>query len=107
MVRGATLEGCRRLLLLVLLHDGRLTQRGPLAPSSLLTLEELLLLRPPECQQDMLLSTAVNLVRIINSGAADIQGARTAAARRAVHVCFQGCPNWISHMRHAAARAVV
>jgi hypothetical protein len=74
MVQGATLEGFRRLLLLVLLQDAHLMQPGPLAPSSLLSLEELLLSRTPETQQEMLLTTCVNLMRIINSSAADIQG---------------------------------
>lgn len=73
-VGGATLEAFRRLLLLVLLQDDKLLMDGPLQASMLLSIEELLLSRPVSSQQDMLLSTLVNLTRMINSGAAEIQG---------------------------------
>jgi len=74
VVRGSTLEGFRRLLLLVLLQDNQVLRDGPLQASMLRSAEELLLSHPPESQRDMLLSTWVNLVRLLNSGAAEIQG---------------------------------
>lgn len=82
---GSTLEAFRRLLLLVLLQDNRVLQSGPLQASMLLTAEELLLARAPANQQDMLLSTWVNLVRMVNSGSAEIQGGRR--QRRAALMC--------------------
>lgn len=77
MIKGATLEGFRRLLLLVLLQDAVPLAPGPLLPSQLLPLEDLLL-KVPRNQSDMLLSTVPNLLRMINSGAGMIQGARCA-----------------------------
>lgn len=74
VVRGSTLEGFRRLLLLVLLQDNQVLRDGRLQASMLRSAEELLLAHPPESQRDMLLSTWVNLVRLLNSGAAEIQG---------------------------------
>jgi hypothetical protein len=73
-VNGSTLEAFRRLLLLVLLQDNALLKDGPLQASMLVAMEELLLSRPIASQQDMLLSTVVNLARMLNSGAAEIQG---------------------------------
>jgi hypothetical protein len=73
-VSGATLEAFRRLLLLVLLQDSRMLQDGPLLASRLVSMEELLLSHPITTQQDMLLSVLVNLTRMLNSGAAEIQG---------------------------------
>lgn len=73
MVAGSTLEAFRRLLLLVLLQDDQVLQDGPLQPSMLRSVEELLLSHTPENQRDMLLSTWVNLIRMVNSGAAEIQ----------------------------------
>lgn len=73
MLRGATLEGLRRLLLLVLLQDAAPLSPGPLLPSHLLPLEELLLVEPSN-QAGMLLSAMPNLLRMINSGAGMIQG---------------------------------
>jgi hypothetical protein len=71
---GSTLEAFRRLLLLVLLQDSALLQDGPLQASMLVSMELLLLSRPISSQQDMLLSTVVNLTRMLNTGAAKIQG---------------------------------
>lgn len=73
-VNGSTLEAFRRLLLLVLLQDSALLKDGPLQASMLVSMEELLLSHPIASQQDMLLSTVVNLARMLNSGAAEIQG---------------------------------
>ncbi|WIA30633.1 hypothetical protein OEZ86_000711 [Tetradesmus obliquus] len=73
MLRGATLEGLRRMLLLVLLQDAAPLGPGPLLPSDLLPLEELLLVVPSN-QAEMLLSVVPNLLRMINSGAGMIQG---------------------------------
>lgn len=73
MIKGNTLEGFRRLLLLVLLQDAAPLAAGPLLPSQLLPLEELLL-KVPSSQADMLLSTVPNLLRMINSGAGVMQG---------------------------------
>lgn len=74
MIGGLTLEAFRRLLLLVLLQDDRILQEGPLQPSALRSVEELLLSHPPQTEKDMMLSTLVNLERMLNSGAAEIQG---------------------------------
>jgi hypothetical protein len=73
MLRGATLEGLRRMLLLVLLQDAAPLGPAPLLPSHLLPLEELLLVVPSN-QAEMLLSIVPNLLRMINSGAGMIQG---------------------------------
>jgi hypothetical protein len=73
MLRGHTLEGLRRMLLLVLLQDAAPLGPGPLLPSDLLPLEELLLVEPSN-QAEMLLSVVPNLLRMINSGAGMIQG---------------------------------
>jgi hypothetical protein len=73
MLRGATLEGLRRMLLLVLLQDAAPLGPQPLLPSDLLPLEELLLVDPSN-QAEMLLSVVPNLLRMINSGAGMIQG---------------------------------
>lgn len=71
---GATLEAFRRLLLLVLLQDSRMLQDGPLHASMLVSMEEMLLSHPTTTQHDMLLSVLINLTRMLNSGAAEIQG---------------------------------
>jgi hypothetical protein len=73
MLRGPTLEGLRRMLLLALLQDAAPLGPGPLLPSDLLPLEELLLVVPSN-QAEMLLSVVPNLLRMINSGAGMIQG---------------------------------
>jgi hypothetical protein len=74
VIGGSTLEAFRRLLLLVLLQDDGILQDGPLQPSALRSVEELLLSHPPRNEKDMMLSTVVNLERMLNSGAAEIQG---------------------------------
>jgi hypothetical protein len=74
VISGSTLEAFRRLLLLVLLQDDRTLQDGPLQPSALQSIDELLLSHPPQTEKDMMLSTVVNLERMLNSGAAEIQG---------------------------------
>jgi hypothetical protein len=74
VIAGSTLEAFRRLLLLALLQDDKVLQGGPLQASMLLSTEEMLLSHPPADQRDMLLTTVVNLTRMINSGAAEIQG---------------------------------
>lgn len=73
MVRGHTLEGLRCLLHLVLLQDPAMLRAGPLMPSALVPLEDLMT-RTPTSETDLLLSTLPNLLRMINSGAAIIQG---------------------------------
>lgn len=85
MIKGNTLEGFRHLLLLVLLQDAAPLAAGPLLPSQLLSLEELLL-KVPSSQADMLLSTVPNLLRMINSAAGMIQGGyRWLAMHRMCH----------------------
>lgn len=73
MVRGQTLEGFRRLLLLVLLQDAAPHAAGPLMPTALAPLEDLLT-KTPGSEADLLVSTVPNLLRMINSGAGIIQG---------------------------------
>lgn len=49
-------------------------QDGPLHASMLVSMEEMLLSHATTTQQDMLLSVLVYLTRMLNSGAAEIQG---------------------------------
>ncbi|KAI8469832.1 MAG: hypothetical protein J3K34DRAFT_511818 [Monoraphidium minutum] len=76
--QGANMEGFRRALLLVLLQDGRATAPAPPgapSPGALLPLEELV--APPAggaSEVSMVLSAAPNLLRMLNSGAAEISG---------------------------------
>ena len=100
---GSNLEGFRRLLLLVLLQDGELTQPGPAAaapkpqpqqqrwkggkgnkapeaaanvqqaPLVVLPMEDLMVLNTEVTVQSTALAAGPNLLRMLNSGAAVIE----------------------------------
>src|SRR5690242_5084017 len=72
MIQGHTLEGFRRLLLLVLLQDPGPVGPGPLTTKGLAPLEDLLS-KTPSGESDLFLSTVPNLLRMLNSGAGVIQ----------------------------------
>lgn len=84
---GATLEALRRLLLLVMLQDARIltsTVRPPMGPGPggntggvpgmLLTMEELLTQGGPTAEQRLALGAVPNLIRMLNTGAAMLEG---------------------------------
>eukprot|EP00775_Hariotina_reticulata_P008243 gene8243-8433_t len=101
MLQGETLEGLRRMLLLVLLQDPLPRASGPLSPPALQTLEELLLVKTPNSQLHMLLSTVPNLLRMINSGAAVIQA--VVREMQAVQFVAQQWPSRAESCRAQAA----
>jgi len=70
------MDALRRALLLVLLQDpAPVTPQGtPLQQAALAPLEELLLGRPRASELSMVLSSSLNLLRMLNSGAAVISG---------------------------------
>lgn len=78
MLSGGTLEGFRRTLLLILLQDAVLTKPGPLRQAAIEPLEQLVVLKQRITERDMLLSVVPNLLRILNSGASEIESALTA-----------------------------
>jgi hypothetical protein len=72
---GETMEAFRRTLLLVLLQDGAACGPGaPLTQPEIVSMEELLVARPRADEVSMVLSSALSLIRMLNSGAAVIAG---------------------------------